>query len=111
MLCIRKEQILEPELPVQRHMFAVLMNASENRMPLPSGVRRIAEYSGHGAAGDVVLVEVTGGRRSALREMERKGLVTALAVGNMKQGFDLARSVIERRPRPTSCCRHRSERR
>jgi hypothetical protein len=90
-------------------MFAVLMNPSENRMPLPSGVRRIAEYSGHGSARDVVLVEVPVGGRSALRELERKGMVTALAAGNMKQGFDLARSVIERRLRPTSCCRHRSE--
>lgn len=97
-------------------MFAVLLKTRDNRLPplhgrewtLPAGVRRIAEYSGEKPASIVVLVEVAAGCGHALREMELKGNVIALAVEDMAQGFEMARSVIERRPRSTWTFRHRS---
>jgi len=96
-------------------MFAVLVKPCESRMvlpgrewTLPNGVRKIAEYCGSAAAGVVVLVEVAAGAGPSLREMESRGRVTALSAGNLEQGFEIARSMIEQRPRPTSCFRHRS---
>jgi hypothetical protein len=90
-------------------MFAVFLQPYESGSPLPSGVKRIAEYAGQGLPSEVVLVEVRGNGRSALKEMERKGAVLASVAGNFKQGLDLAWSMIERGPRATSRCRSRSE--
>jgi hypothetical protein len=90
-------------------MFAVFLQPYESGSPLPRGVKRIAEYAGQGTANEVVLVEVRGNARSALKEMERKGGVMASVAGNMAPGLDLARSMMELRPRATSCCRSRSK--
>ena len=97
-------------------MFAVLWNSCDGPIQLrgrewvlPPGTRKIAEYS-RDACGEVVLVEVTGDRGAALRQVERNGMITAWAA-NIENGFDLARSVIERRPHITGACRRRSENR
>jgi hypothetical protein len=90
-------------------MFAILLQSCEGVTPLPSGVRRIAQYSRQCPDDDVMLVEVRDNQRSALREMRQKGAVMAMVAGNMKQGFDLARTMIEGATRATSCCRRRSE--
>ena len=87
----------------------MFVQPSETVLSLPSGVRRIAEYSGPATDGDVVLVEVAGNRWPVLHEMQRKGAVMVSVTGNIEPGFALARSVMEGRDRATSPCRHRSK--
>jgi hypothetical protein len=92
-------------------MFAVLLSPDESGMLLPSEMRKIAEYSVEGTRRGVVLVELTGACGLGVLEIERCGRIAVLPADGIKEGFDLARSVIERRAGANVSCRRRSKNR
>jgi hypothetical protein len=92
-------------------MFTVLLSPDESGTHLTPDMRKIAEYSAQGTGIAVVLVEVIHARRLSPHEIERRGLIAALPAADIKEGFDLARSIIERQPPANVSCRSRSRNR